>query len=333
MHSTRLRTLVAAGLLAALVVVCMALSLAVGARPIPLVTVGDALTGHASGPDAAVVLSSRLPRTVLGVLAGAALGVAGALMQAVTRNPLADPGLLGVNAGAGLAVVIASGLVGVHTTVGYVWFAFAGALAASVGVYLVAAGGRRSNDPARLTLAGVALGAVLLSLGQGLALLSPRAFDHLRAWQVGSLDVGSLEPAASIAPFIAVGLVIALASASGLNALAMGDDVARGLGVRAGRLRLLTVIAVALLAGAATAAAGAVGFVGLLVPHVVRRFVGPDQRSLIALSALTAPIVLLMADVVGRVVHRAEIPVGVMTALIGAPMLVAVARHPRLRAL
>lgn len=329
----RRNALIAVALLILLVAALLA-SLAVGARPIPIPVVLDALRApDPTLPDHAVIWDGRLPRTLTGLLAGAGLGVAGALMQAVTRNPLADPGLLGVNAGAAFAIVLGVGFLGSTSTLTNIWFALAGAILASIGVYLVGGGGRGAADPARLTLAGVALGAVLLGLGQGLALLDPRAYDQLRAWQLGTLDVRSMEPVLVAAPFIFIGLLVALGLTRGLNAIALGDDLARAVGARLGRTRVLAVLAVTLLAGASTAVAGAIAFVGLIVPHAVRRIAGPDQRWVVGLSVLAAPTLLLVADVVGRRLTAGEVPVGVVTAFIGGPVLVAVARARRVRTL
>lgn len=315
--------LVAVALLAASV-----LSLAIGAQRLPLATVIDAITHRTGSVEHAIIWDGRVPRTILAIVAGAAFGVAGALMQAVSRNPLADPGVLGVNAGASFAIVIAVGFLGVDTIAGFVWFAFAGALVVALAVYLIGTGGRRV-DPVRLTLTGVALGAVLTGIGSGIALLRPEAFDRLRSWTIGTVDVRSLEPTWTIAPFVIIGLLLALLSSRGLNAVALGDDLASSLGVAVVRTRVASIIAITLLAGSATAAAGSIAFVGLMVPHAARWVAGPDQRWIIALSALLAPTLMLVADVIGRVATAGELPVGIVTAFVGAPMLIALARRRR----
>lgn len=322
----------ALAVVALLVVLALAvlLSLAVGAVALSPTTVWQALTERSDLPEHAIVWDGRVPRTLLGLVAGAALGIAGALIQAITRNPLADPGVLGVNAGAALAIVVAAGFGGVSTTLGYVWAGFVGALAATVAVYLVGTGGRLQIDPVRLTLAGVAIGALLTGIGSGLALLRPEAFDRLRSWTIGTLDVRSLSPAATICWFVLAGLVLAALSARGLNAVALGEDLATALGASVLRARVGSVLAITLLAGSATAAAGSIGFVGLMVPHLARRIAGPDQRWIIALSALIAPVLMLLCDVIGRVVVAGELPVGVVTAFVGAPVLIVLARRSRL---
>lgn len=309
------------------------LSLLVGSRALDPATVLHALLDPQPTPDHAVVWDSRVPRTLVGLAAGSALGVAGALIQGLTRNPLADPGILGVNAGAAFFVVLGAGIGGVASTAGSLLFAFAGALAATVVVYLIGTGGRRSVDPIRLTLAGVAFGAVLTGITTALTLVLPHAFDRLRAWHIGTIDVRSVEPAAVITPFVLLGIGLALVASRGLNALALGEDVAAGLGAVAWRTRLLAIVAITLLAGSATAVTGSIGFLGLVVPHLARRLCGPDQRWVVGLSVVMAPTLLLLADVLGRVVLPQELEVGVVTAFLGAPVMVALARQRRVLAL
>lgn len=320
-------------LLALAVLLAVVLSLTIGARTLSSQVVWHALLHPGQGADNGVIWDGRLPRTVVGLLAGVALGVAGALMQALTRNPLADPGILGVNAGAAFFVVIAVGFVGIDSIAGYIWFAFAGALLAAIGVHLVGGGGRGSVDPVRLALAGVALSAVLTGISEGLAQLRPQAFDQLRSWSIGSLDVRSFAPSAVIVWFVLAGLLVAALAVRGLNALGMGEDVASSLGVNVTRTRVLTMVAITLLAGSATAAVGALSFIGLMVPHFARRLVGPDQRWVVLTSALIGPVLLLVSDVIGRLVHRGELPAGVVIAFVGAPFLIALARRRRVLAL
>ncbi|MBC3761790.1 FecCD family ABC transporter permease [Quadrisphaera oryzae] len=326
--------------MAACLLVAVWLSLAVGSRPVPPATVlhalSSALGGGAApaGTDAGVVVDQRLPRTVLGLAAGAALGVSGALVQAVTRNPLADPGVLGVTAGASFAAAVAVGVLGASATGGGVWAALLGALLASVLVQLVGAstsGGRGS--PVQLLLAGLALGAVLAGLTSALRLSDPQAFSALVVWESGNLADRGWSGLAAVWPLLAAGLVVALALTPALNAVALGDDLAQALGARVWLVRAASVGAVALLAGGATAAAGPIAFVGLVVPHAVRWAVGPDQRWLVACCAFAAPVLLLLADVVGRVVLRpGELPAGVVTAALGAPVLIALVRRQRVPA-
>ena len=322
----------ATGLLVAclVLVAAVALSLVVGSKAVPLATVWDALTAYDGSADHVVVRDLRLPRTVVGLLVGAALGVSGALIQAMTRNPLADPGILGVNAGAAFAVVLAIALLGTTDIASFIWFAFLGAVLATVAVYAIGSQGRGGATPVRLTLAGVALAAVLTGITQGITLLDPTVFDRMRFWTAGSLAGRTMDMAGTVAPFVAVGLVLALVVARPLNAVALGDDLARSLGAHVGRTRVVGAVAVTLLCGAATAVAGPIAFVGLMVPHVARWTVGPDQRWIVPYSAVLAPVLLLVSDVVGRVVAiPGEVQVGVITAFVGSPVLIALVRRAK----
>lgn len=325
----------AAGLLLAgigLAAVCM-LSLGVGARPIPPAVVLEAVIAY-DDSDIHAVVRQRLPRTVLGLLVGGALGGCGALIQAYTRNPLADPGLLGVNAGATFAVTMGAGFLGLRAPHQYVWLALGGALATTVLVYLIGRSGRGGATPVRLVLTGVAVEAILVGLSSFIILKNLAIFQALRFWGIGSL--GGRDPAvlAAVAPVIAVGAVLAVPTATMLNATALGDDLGRGLGARLPLTRALAVAGVTLLGGGAVAMAGPIGFVGLMVPHVVRWFTGPDQRLLLFGSVLAAPTLLLGADVLGRVVlPGGELPVGVATAIVGAPVLIVLARRQKVGAL
>ncbi|MFG3707009.1 FecCD family ABC transporter permease [Micromonospora sp. NPDC047670] len=310
----------AAGLAASvlLLVAVALLSIAVGAKQLPLADVWQGLL-HRDAAEYAVVHRMRLPRTLLGLLAGAALGVAGAVMQALTRNPLADPGLLGINAGASAAVATGAVLFGIGGVGGQVWFALLGAAVVTAAVYVV--GGGRGATPARLALAGAALNATLYSYVSAVMLLDTASLERLRFWTVGSL--ASAEPATvrTVAPFIAAGLLVALAATRALNALALGDDAARALGARPAVVRATVIVAITLLCGAATAACGPIVFVGLLVPHLVRALTGPDLRWLLPYCAVLAPVLLLGADVLGRVLSRpGELQVGMVTAVAGGPL-------------
>ncbi|BCW37989.1 iron ABC transporter permease [Arthrobacter sp. StoSoilA2] len=305
-----------------LVAACAA-SLAIGARGLPLSTIWEAITNfNPESGDHAVVIA-RVPRTVLGLLAGAALGLAGAAMQGVARNPLADPGILGLNAGAALAVVVGIYVFGVGSLTGYIWFAFIGAAAAAVVVYAIASRGRDGATPVKLALAGAALSAGLFSLMNVILVSSQDTLDRFRFWQVGSIggrDWSVLLPAL---PFLAVGAVIVLASGRILNSLALGDDIARGLGQNVGLSRGIIGLGIVLLCGSATALAGPIAFLGLVIPHAVRSLTGPDYRWVLPFSMISAPILLIIADVIGRVVLLpGEVPAGIMTALVGAPVFV-----------
>ncbi|MFB9838884.1 FecCD family ABC transporter permease [Actinoallomurus acaciae] len=305
----------------------LVLSLAFGAKQLSPSEVWHGLTDpHA--PAYTVVRQIRLPRTLLGLLAGAALGLAGGLMQALTRNPLADPGLLGINAGAASAVVSAISFFGITSFTGYVWFAFAGAGAVSVVVWAV--GGGRGATPVRLALAGTAVNAVMYAYVNAVQLLDTDSLDRMRFWTVGSLASARPSTVTGILPFVAAGTVLALLLARPLNALALGEESANALGARPARTRAGAIVAVTLLCGAATAACGPIVFVGLMVPHVVRVLTGPDLRLLLPYCALLAPTTLLGADVLGRVLARpSEVQVGIVTAVLGGPFFLHVVRRGR----
>jgi iron complex transport system permease protein len=309
-------------------------SVAVGSAMLPLDVVWRAFTHPDGSATQITVTEARVSRTLLGLVVGVALGVAGALIQAFTRNPLADPGVLGVNAGAGFAVTLAVALFGITRIDQYLPFAFAGAVLASVLVYLTGSGARGSASPVRLTLVGVALAAVLTGVSQTLALIDVETFDRMRFWGAGTIadrPAGTLE---AIVPAVIAGLVIAALCARPLDAIALGDDVARAVGLRLGLIRVGVVLAVTLLCGAATAAAGPLVFVGLVVPHIVRWITGPRWPWIIAYSAVLSPVLLLGADILGRLlVIPAELQVGVVMPLIGAPVLVVLVRGRRARAL
>ena len=315
-------------------VVCVAVlllvavaSLSVGAKPLSVDQVWHGLFAHSGTYDDEVV-AERLWRTVLGLLAGAALGLSGAVLQALTRNPLADPGLLGINAGASAAVVTALTLFGVGSLTGYVWFAFGGAAGVGALVYLL--GGTRNATPVRLALAGTAITAALYGYLQAVMLLDNAALGTMRFWTVGSLASANATTIVQVLPFLVLGALLALALARPLNAVAMGDDTARALGAHLPRTRALSMLSATLLCGAATAACGPIAFVGLMVPHAVRSFTGPDLRWILPYAGVLAPVLLLGSDVVGRLVARpAELQVGVVTAVIGGPVFVYLVRRRR----
>ncbi|NGO72193.1 iron ABC transporter permease [Streptomyces boncukensis] len=328
-ESPRRPLLRATGLLGALLLLLfvVVLSLAVGARQLSL---GEAWNGlvDSGSPAYAIVHEMRLPRTLMGLLAGAALGLAGGVMQALTRNPLADPGLLGINAGAAAAVVTALSFLGVSGYTSTLMFAFLGAAAVSVLVYAV--GGGRGATPVRLALAGTALNAALISYVNAVQLLDTASLDRMRFWTVGSLARAQDATVAQAAPFIAAGVLCALALARPLNALALGEDSARALGSNPARTRGVAIVAVTLLCGAATAACGPIVFVGLMVPHMVRSLTGPDQRWMLPYCAVLAPVLLLGADVLGRVLGRpAELQVGIVTVVLGGPFFLYFVRRRR----
>ncbi|WP_337822019.1 FecCD family ABC transporter permease [Amycolatopsis sp. A1MSW2902] len=318
-------------LLAAAALTVMALlSLAVGAKSIGFGAVFDALAHHGGSPDDVVVRGLRLPRTLLGICVGAALGLAGVLMQGLTRNPLADPGLLGINSGAAAAIVAGIGFFGLGSPGQYVWFSLAGAAVTAVVVYLVGSGGRAGATPVRLVLAGTAVAAALTAFVQTMLLLSPQVFDQYRFWQLGSLAGRDLGVLGRLLPFLAAGAVLALALARPLNAIVLGDDAGRALGAHPGRTRALGALAITLLCGAATAAAGPLVFIGLAMPYIARALVGPDQRWLLPYSAVLSPVLLLAADVLGRIVAPpGELQVGLVVAFLGAPVFIGLVLRKR----
>ncbi|WP_406406758.1 FecCD family ABC transporter permease [Streptomyces sp. NBC_01643] len=308
--------------------VAVLLSLAVGARTIAPSAVLDALL-HGGHSDAAEVIRQlRVPRTLIGLMVGAALALAGTVLQGITRNPIADPGILGVSQGASVSVVLAIAYAGIHTLTGYVWFAFAGAAVASVAVYAIASRGRGGATPVKLALGGAAINALLVSVTMAVLTTKASALDEFRFWQVGSIAGREAEVAQQIWPFLLVGTVVVLSVARGLDALALGEDVAKGLGQKVATVRIVGGVGATVLTGVGVAAAGPIAFIGLAVPHIARAIVGSDHRWVLPMAALIGPVMLLVSDVIGRIVFPpSEVPAGVMTALIGVPFLVALVRR------
>lgn len=311
-----------------------ALSLWLGNRGLPAADIWAALRHPSETEVSMIVWSLRLPRTVVGLVSGTAFGVAGALMQALTRNLLADPGLLGVNAGAAFAVTLGMGVFGITLMSQYIWFAFAGALVATVFSFLIGTLGRHTPQPAQLVLAGAALSAVLGGLTNLLTLLDKRHFQELRAWGIGSLEGVSLDDSALVMGLMLLGLILALACGRALDALALGDELAAAMGVNVARTRILGFLAVTLLAGGGTALTGGLSFVGLMVPHLVRWRLGPDWRWIVLYTAPAAAALVLLADILGRLVVRpSELEAGIVTALLGGPLLIWLVRRPEGRGL
>lgn len=306
-------------------------SLAVGSRDIPFVEVWRALVDFDGRTADLIVRDQRAPRTLVGAVAGLALGVAGTVAQAHTRNPLADPGLLGVTAGAAFAVCLGIATFGVTTLDGQVWLALLGALVTSAAVFVL--GGTRSGSttPVTLALTGAAVTAFLTALTSALVLLESSTLDNFRFWTVGSLAGRDLAVLQDVSPFLVLGLLCAIIGIPGMNALALGEDVARSLGQRIGLVRVLGISTVALLTGGAVAAVGPLVFVGLLAPHVARAVTGPDHRWLVPYSGLVGAVLVLLADTAGRrVLQPEEVQVGIMVALVGAPLFVVLVRRRRL---
>lgn len=302
----------------------------VGSRAISPAEVWHFLINPDAGdPVSQVVWQSRVPRTALVLVAGAALGVAGGLMQAVTRNPMTDPGILGVNSGASLFVVVGIAFFDVTVIAQYMWWSFAGAVITSFAVFIIGNTGPLRGNPIRMTLSGVALGAVLSGFTSAVLLTNPATYERMRGWSAGTTASQPLDSVLAIAPFVVIGLVIALTSTRALDVLALGEANAVAMGANPNRTRLVALIAIALLAGGATAAAGPIGFIGLMAPHVSRMFVGPHQGWIMCYSILLAPAILGFSDVLGRVMTEGEVPVGVVTAFIGAPLLIYMVRRFR----
>jgi iron complex transport system permease protein len=304
------------------------LSLGVGARPISPAHVLDALLYGGTSESAEIVRSLRVPRTVVGVMVGAGLALAGTVIQGITRNPIGDPGVLGISQGAAAGVVLAIAYAGAHTLSGYVWFAFLGSGVASVAVYAVASRGRGGATPVKLALAGAAINALLISVIQGMLTTEAATLDEFRFWQIGSIAGRDAELAGQIWPFLVVGTMLVLSVARGLDALALGDDVAKGLGQKVATVRIVGGVGATVLTGVGVSAAGPIAFVGLAVPHIARAIVGTDHRWVMPMAALLGPVMLLVSDVIGRIVFPpGEVPAGVMTALIGVPFLIAMVRR------
>lgn len=318
---------------AAALVALMIASVAIGSRTVGFADITAAL-GGAQDTIARAAVAKRIPRTLLGVLVGGALGLSGALLQGVTRNPLAGPGILGINLGASLAVVVGMVVFGLSTASAFVWVAIAGAAVTAVFVYAVGSIGRSGATPLKLALAGAATSAALTSFIAAVALPRADLADGIRSWQIGGIGGASYTSIGQVLPFLVIGLLLSLASARSLNSLALGDELAAGLGENVVVARAAAGLGAVMLAGAATAAAGPIGFVGLVVPHVCRLLVGVDHRWLLPFSAVTGSCLLLGADVIGRIVARpSELDVSIITALLGAPWFIWIVRRHRTREL
>ena len=317
-----------------LLAVCVA-SITLGSRSITVLTIWDAFAAYDPASAAqTVVREMRVPRTLLGLTAGAAFGLSGAILQGVTRNPLGEPGIMGINSGAAAFIVFGIMVLGTQQLSTYIWLGFLGAAVATVMVYVVASYGREGATPVKLALAGAAVTAGFFSLTNAIVMSNLEALNELRFWQVGSLAGRYMPVFWQTLPFIVVGLVVAMASGRALNGLALGDDVAAAIGQRVRLTRLVMFATVAVLCGAATAACGPIVFVGLMVPHLARLICGPDYRWILRYTLVLTPIVLLVADVIGRLVASpSELQVGVVLGVIGAPVFIALVRHRNVVAL
>ncbi|MHB8131875.1 MAG: FecCD family ABC transporter permease [Mobilitalea sp.] len=314
------------------IVLCVLASLAFGARYIEFPEVMNALFHSDNTSFSAMVVRERVPRTVFSIIAGASLGVSGALMQAITRNPIADPSILGVNTGASLFVVSGIAFFNINSANQYIWFALAGAAVTAVFVYGIGSIGHGGATPIKLALAGAATSAALSSLVSAVILPRTEVMNAFRFWQVGSVSGATWDGIASVSPFLFTGIVIGILATPALNALALGDDVATGLGVRTGIIRIISAFAGVLLCGATTALAGPIGFVGLMIPHMMRLICGPNMRYIVPMSAIGGAILLTISDTVGRLIgNPGELEAGIVTAFFGAPILIIIAMRAKVR--
>ena len=313
---------------------CVLASLAFGARHVDFAEVIDILIHKDKTSFNGVIVHERIPRTVFSIMAGASLGVSGALMQAITRNPIADPSVLGVNTGASLFVVSGIAFLGINTASQYIWFALAGAALTAIFVYGIGSLGRGGATPIKLALAGAATSAALSSLVSGVMLPRTDVMNTFRFWQVGSVSGATWEGILSVTPFLIVGIAAGILVTPALNAMALGDDVATGLGVRTGLVRIVGAFAGVILCGAITALAGPIGFVGLMIPHTMRLICGPNIRLVLPMSAIGGAVLLTVSDVIGRLIGSpGELEAGIITAFFGAPILIIIARKAKVRSL
>ncbi|MCV9886553.1 FecCD family ABC transporter permease [Metabacillus halosaccharovorans] len=314
--------------------ICVLASLAFGSRTVGWNELMDGLFHPEVQTHGANVVRQRIARTVFSIMCGAALGVSGSLMQSVTRNPIADPSILGVNTGAALFVVCGITFLNIGTASQYIWLALAGAIITAIFVFGIGSMGSGGATPLKLVLAGAATSAALSSLVMAIMIPRSNVMDQFRFWQVGSVGSGNWSSISLFIPFLIIGILIAIFTAPALNALALGDEAATGLGVRTGTLRLVAAFGGVLLCGAATALAGPIGFIGLLATHVIRLIIGPDLRYIIPMSALSGAIILTISDICGRILGSpGELEVGVVTAFIGAPILILITMKAKMRTL
>jgi iron complex transport system permease protein len=314
--------------------ICVLASLAWGSKNIEIGQAINALLNSSDTSFSAIVVRERIPRTIFSIMAGASLGISGALMQSITRNPIADPSILGVNTGASLFVVVGIAFFNINSPNQYIWIALAGAGITSILVYGIASIGNGGMTPIKLALAGSATSAVLSSLVSAVILPRSEVMDAFRFWQVGSVSGATWESIRLILPFIVIGLIISMAATPALNVLALGDDVATGLGVNIGVIRVICAVAGVILSGATTAIAGPIGFIGLMIPHSIRLIMGSNLRGIVPLSAIGGAALLLISDVLGRLIGSpGELQVGIVTAFLGAPILIVIARKAKVRAI
>jgi iron complex transport system permease protein len=319
-----------AGFLAAvlLMLLLMCASVIFGYTDTSWRTAIDAYTNYNGSNEHIIIQTVRLPRALIASAVGASLAIAGTLMQTLTKNPLASPGIFGINAGAGFAVVIAITLFSVTDLQAFNGLAFLGAAFAAVSVYAIGSFGREGLTPMKLTLAGAAMSAMFASFTQGLLVVDEAALEQVLFWLAGSVQGRKLETLLNVLPFIGIGWIGSILIAGKMNILSMGEDVAKGLGVNTGLVKMAVGVIVILLAGGSVAVAGPIGFVGIIVPHITRSIIGIDHRWVIPLSGVLGAILLLVADIAARyVLMPSEVPVGVMTAIIGTPFFIFIARR------
>lgn len=323
-HSFRLLGL---GVSLALLIGCLLFSVTLGAAEIDPHTVWQSLTAFDGSTNHLIITTVRLPRALIALMVGAALAVAGALMQGLTRNALADPGILGISAGAALAVVLTTFFLGTVPIQLYTWVAFAGGAVAAIAVYTLGSVGRSGMTPLKLILAGAVLAYLMSALTTGILILSQRTLDEIRFWLAGSVAGRDLNILLQVLPYILIGLTVAFSMGKQITALTLGEEVAKGLGLRTGWVKVVASVVVVLLAGSAVALAGPIGFVGLIIPHVVRFYVGVDYRWILPYAAVWGAILLSIADLAARLIIKPqELPVGIMMALMGAPFFIYLAR-------
>lgn len=327
-----MRTLWLVAVIAAVVVAAIA-SVAIGARDVGWNDIVEGVRGGTANIGQAAV-NKRVPRTVLALLIGGSLGVSGAVMQGVTRNPLADPGILGVNMGAALAVVTGIAWFGLTSATSQIWVAIFGASCTALLVYVIGSLGPGGATPLKLALAGTATAITLSAFISAVVLPRGDIILNVRSWQIGGVGGATFDSTSNVLPFLIVGLLLSVISAGSLNALALGDELAAGLGERVMVARIIASLGAVMLCAAATAVAGPIGFVGLVVPHMCRMLIGVDYRWILPFSALIGAVLLTMADVIGRIIARPdEIPVGILTSVIGAPFFIWVVRQRKVREL
>ena len=323
------------------IILCLALlsimvifSISLGAKSIAFSKVADVLLGNDPDSLEAAIILQRIPRSVFGILAGGALGISGALMQSITRNPIADPSILGVNTGASLFVVVGIAFFNITVAYQYIWLAIIGAGVTAVFVYSVASMGKDGATPLKLALSGSAVSIVLGSLVSTIMLPNNRVMEAFRFWQVGSIGSATWENIMLISPFLIVGFIISMFISGYLNNLALGDEAATALGTNVVMTRTIGALSSVLLCGATTALAGPIGFVGLIIPHIIRLIFGSEMSKMLPLSFLGSAILMLISDVIGRIISLpGETEVGIITAVLGAPVFILAIRKGRVKSL